>query len=170
MLPERPTWNPAGRIATAILADRTDRNAREGFRVSETRATTPVFPPGRYGRRRDRRRPTALIIFGALVLAASVLIAVRFYDRYGNPDYDPQIVGWTDVTPASMTIEFTVRVPAGGAARCLLRARSYDGAEVGRRTVTVTAPAGSTTAEGKEPVPTTARASHGDVLRCLPPG
>ena len=139
--------------------------------MSETRATTPVFPPGRYGRRRDGRRRLALpMIFGALVLAASLLLAVRFYERYGDPDYDAQIIGWTDVTPAGMTIEFTVRVPAGGAARCVLRARSYDGAEVGRRTVTVTAPPGSTTAAGREPVATTARASHGDVLRCLPPG
>jgi hypothetical protein len=139
--------------------------------VSETRATTPVFPPGRYGRRRDgRRRPAVPIIAGLLVLAVSLLLAVRLYDRFGDPTYEPQIVGWRDVTPASMTIEFTVPVPAGGSAECMVRARSYDGAEVGRRTVVVTAPAGSTTAEGRERVPTTALASHGDVLRCRAPG
>jgi hypothetical protein len=139
--------------------------------VSETRATAPVFPPGRYGRRRDgRRRPLVPVVFGVLVLAVSVLLAVRLYDRYGDPDYQPRIVGWSDVTPTAMTIRFTVRVPAGGAADCVLRARSYDGAEVGRRTVTVTAPAGATTAEGREVVTTRALASHGDVVRCRPPG
>ena len=142
-----------------------------GLRLSETRATTPAFPPGRYGRRRDgRRRLTVPIAFGVLVLALSVLLTVRLYDRYGDPDYDPRILGWTEVTDTNMTIEFTVRVPAGGSAECVLRARSYDGAEVGRRTVTVIAPAGATTAEGREPVTTTARASHGDVVRCRPPG
>jgi hypothetical protein len=67
-----------------------------------------------------------------------------------------------------MTIDFTVRVPAGASATCVLRARSYDGAEVGRRTVTLAAAPGATTIEGRERVATTARASHGDVLRCQP--
>jgi hypothetical protein len=139
--------------------------------VSETRATTPAFPPGRYGRRRDGRRRLAVpIVAGVLVLAVSVLLAVRLYDRFGDPTYDPRIVGWSEVTPANMTIEFAVRVPDGGSAECVLRARSYDGAEVGRRTVVVTAPAGSITAEGRERVPTTARASHGEVVRCGPTG
>jgi hypothetical protein len=137
--------------------------------VSETRATHPVFPPGRYGRRRDGKRHLGLpILFGALVLAFTVFLAIRLYSAYGDPDYDPQIVGWTDVTTSGMTIDFTVRVPAGGSASCVLRARSYDGAEVGRRTVTVTAAGDATIAEAKERVTTTARASHGDVVRCRP--
>ena len=139
--------------------------------MSETRATTPVFPPGRYGRRRDGRRHWGVpVLFGALVLAVSLFLAVRLYAQYGDPDYDARIIGWTDVTPAGMTIEFTVRVPAGGSAACVLRARSYDGAEVGRRTVTVSAAAGATTVEARERVTTTARASHGDVVRCAPAG
>jgi Domain of unknown function (DUF4307) len=136
--------------------------------VSETRAT-PIYPPGRYGRRRDgRRHPTVPIVFGVLVLLLSVLVAVRLYRQYGDPDYDPQIVGWTDVTAAQMTIKFTVRVPPGGAASCLLRARAYDGAEVGSRTVTVAATGRSTTIEASEIVPTTARAAAGDIVRCRP--
>ena len=140
--------------------------------MSETSATHPVFPPGRYGRRRDgRRRLGVPIVFGLIVLAASVLVPLRLYERYGDPSYDPRIVGWAEVTETGMTIDFTVRVPAGGAAECVLRARSYDGAEVGRRTVTVTSPAGATTTvEAKERVTTTARASHGDVVRCRPAG
>jgi hypothetical protein len=153
----------------AILADHTDKKRTRGVQVSETRATAPVFPPGRYGRRRDGRRHRGLsIVLAALVLAASLLAAVRLYGQYGDPDYDPRIVGWTDVTPAGMTIDFTVRVPAGASATCVLRARSYDGAEVGRRTVTLAAAPGATTIEGRERVATTARASHGDVLRCQP--
>ena len=138
--------------------------------MSETRATTPVFPPGRYGRRRDGRRRLLLPALLAVVVGiAAAFLVVWLYGQYGDPDYDPRIVGWTDVTPAGMTIDFTVRVPAGGTATCVLRARSYDGAEVGRRTVTLAAAPGATTIDGRERVATTARPSHGDVLRCGPP-
>jgi len=139
--------------------------------VNETRATTPVFPPGRYGRRRDgKRHVIAPIVIGLIVIVASVALTVRLYRQYGDTDYEGQIVGWTGVTEAQMIIDFTVRVPAGGSASCVLRARAYDGAEVGRRTVTVAAPAGHTTIEASEPVPTSARAAVGDVIACRPPG
>ena len=139
--------------------------------MSETRATTPAFPPGRYGRRRDgRRRLFAPLVFGAAVLTVSVLFALRLYDQYGDPDYDAQIVGWSDVTETAMTIRFRVRLPAGSPADCVLRARTYDGAEVGRRTVRVPAAPDATTVEVSETVPTTVRASVGDVVRCRPSG
>lgn len=139
--------------------------------MSETHATTPAFPPGRYGRRRDGRRHLgAPIVFGIIVIAVCALVSVRLYRQYGDPNYDPQIVGWTGITATQITIDFKVRVPAGGSATCLLRARSYDGAEVGARTVTVAAAGDDTTIVASEPVSTTARASVGEVIRCRPPG
>jgi hypothetical protein len=139
--------------------------------VGETRATTPVYPPGRYGRRRDGRRHLAVpIMFALLIVGLSVLVAVRLYRQYGDPRYDPQIVGWTDVTATQMTVRFTVRVPPGGAAICQLRARSYEGAEVGIRTVTVAATGDNTVIDASETVPTTARAAVGEALRCRPAG
>jgi hypothetical protein len=155
----------------AILADHSDKKRTRGRQVSETRATTPVFPPGRYGRRRDDRRRLAVpIVLGVLVLVASVLLAVRLYQRWGDPDYDAQIVRWKDATASQVTVDFTVRVPPGGSAVCGLRARSYDGAELGRRTVTVTAAKGDRTIEASETVPTTGRAAVGEVLGCRKPG
>jgi hypothetical protein len=154
----------------AILADPPDKKRTRGRQVSETRATTPAFPPGRYGRRRDGRRHLGVpITFGAIVLVVCVALAVKLYHQYGGSSYDPQIVGWTDVTDSQMTIHFTVGVPAGGSASCVLRARTYDGSEVGRRTVTVHARGDDTSIDAREPVPTTARASVGDVLGCQPP-
>jgi hypothetical protein len=154
----------------AILADHTDNKRTRGRLVSETRATSPAFPPGRYGRRRDGRRHLLTpILIGALVLAASLAITIRLYQQYGQTDYQGQIVGWSDVTDARMTVRFTVRVPPGGSASCVLRARAYDGSEVGRLTVTVTAQGDATTIEAAEPVPTTARAAVGDVIMCQPP-
>jgi len=111
--------------------------------VSETHTTNPVFPPGRYGHRREgRRRPVVPIIILAIVLAASVLLSVKLFQRYGQTDYQAQIVGWQPPTDTTMTIKFTVRVPAGRSAECVLRARDYGGNEVGRRTVVVK-PAGT---------------------------
>lgn len=139
--------------------------------MNETRATTPAFPPGRYGRRRDGRRhragPLTLL---TLVIIASLLLTVSLYRRWGETEYKAQIIGWTNVSAASMTIQFTVRVPAGGTAVCLLRARDYGGNEVGRREVTVTAAADATAVKADEIVPTTTLGSVGDVLRCQPPG
>ncbi|HET6481842.1 MAG TPA: DUF4307 domain-containing protein [Actinoplanes sp.] len=137
--------------------------------MSETRTTDPVFPPGRYGRRRSgRRRPVLPIVVLVLVVGASLLLSVRLFQQFGQTDYDSQIVGWQEPSDAELTIEFKVRVPAGGAAECVLRARDYDGFEVGRRTVVVRAEGNQTGIDAKESVPTTARASVGDVVSCQP--
>lgn len=143
--------------------------------MSETRATatdgTPVFPPGRYGRRRSGRRRRALpIILLALVIGGSVLLSVRLYEQYGQTDYQAQIVGWDDPTDTSLTIRFTVRVPAGKAAACTLRARDFNGNELGRRDVVVRPVGDATTIDAEEPVTTTGRAAVGDVLGCQPAG
>jgi hypothetical protein len=154
----------------AILADPTDKKRTRGRQVSETHTTNPVFPPGRYGRRRDgRRRPIVPIVVLALVVAASVLLSVKLYQRFGQTDYQAQIVGWQDPTDTTMTIKFTVQVPAGAKAKCVLRARDYGGYEVGRRTVVVQAadPA-ATTINAEEAVSTSKRASVGDIVRCQP--
>ena len=139
--------------------------------MSETRTTTPVFPAGRYGRRRSGRRRAVLpIVVLVLIVAGSLLLSVQLYQRFGQTDYDARIVGWDEPSTTEMVIEFKVRVPAGGAASCVLRARDYDGFEVGRRTVVVRAGASDSSIQTREAVPTTARASVGDVLGCRPAG
>ena len=156
----------------AILADTTDKKRTRGRQVSETHTTNPVFPPGRYGHRREgRRRPVVPIIILAIVLAASALLSVKLYQRYGQTDYQAQIVGWQPPTDTAMTIKFTVKVPAGKPAECVLRVRDYGGNEVGRRTVVVKpADAGATSIEADETVTTTKRGSVGDVMGCQPAG
>jgi hypothetical protein len=165
----RAMW-PAAKMDTAILADRTDNNGRREHPVTETRATTPAFPPGRYGRRRDgRRRTLGPILLAVTTLAASLLLAVRLYGQYGDPTYDAKLISYTDITDSGVTVQFTVHVPAGGSATCGLRARSYEGAEVGRRTVTVSATAGATLITASEPVPATSRPFIGEIVRCRAP-
>ncbi len=135
--------------------------------MSETHTTNPVFPPGRYGRRRSGRRRAVLpIVLLALVVGASLVLSIKLFQQFGETDYEPQIVGWQEPSDAEMVIKFTVRVPAGGAAQCMLRARDYDGFDVGQRTVVVRAAAGETMINAQESVPTTARAAVGDVPGC----
>jgi hypothetical protein len=154
-----------------ILADGSDNFCRRCRPVNETRATTPAFPLGRYGRRRDGKRHLAVpVTVLTLVIIASLLLSVRLYQRWGDPTYDAQIVGWTDVTTTQMKIQFTVTVPAGGAASCVVRARDYGGNEVGRRTVVVSATGSATSISASEVVSTTSRGSVGDVIRCQSAG
>lgn len=140
--------------------------------MTETHATTspgaPVFPPGRYGRRRAarRRQPWVVALLVVAVVGVSTLLAVRLYRQYGDPTYDAQLITYTDVTDSQVVIKFRVTVPPGGSAVCMLRARSRDGAEVGRADVTVTAAAGEQHPVRTYRLPTSARPMIGEVLRC----
>lgn len=139
--------------------------------MTETHATTgtgePVFPPGRYGRRREpRRRPWLVALLLAVVIAVGAVLAVRLYRQYGDPTYDAQVLRYTDITDTQVLIEFRVIVPAGGEAICVVRARSRDGAEVGKAEVLVDAAPGETRPVVAYRLVTTARPINGEVVRC----
>lgn len=140
--------------------------------MTETHATTgsgaPVFPPGRYGHRREprRRRPWLVALLLVLVVAAGAVLALRLYRQYGDPTYDAQVVRYTDITDTQVVVEFRVTVPAGGEAICVVRARSRDGAEVGKVEVRVDAAPGETRPVTKYRLVTTARPINGEVVRC----
>lgn len=140
--------------------------------MTKTQATTApggsVFPPGRYGRRRaeHRRRPWLAALLSVLVAVAGTLLAIRLYQQYGDPTYDGQLISYREVTDTQILIEFRVTVPPGGSAVCVLRARSRDGAEVGRAEVRVTAAAGEEHPVTTYRLSTSARPVTGEVLRC----
>jgi hypothetical protein len=157
---------------SAILADPTDNKRTRGRHVSETRATTtagapPVFPPGRYGHRREgRRRPIVPLIILAVVIAASLAVTVKLYQQFGGTDYEAQIVGWDPPTDSQILIHFTVTVPAGAPAKCALQARDYGGNDLGDLDVVVRPAGRATTIDAREAVPTKAKAAAGYVLGC----
>lgn len=141
--------------------------------MSETHATSaPVFPPGRYGHRRERRhrRPVLAGLLAVTVLAALSLVAVRLYQQYGDPNYDAEVITYTGITDSQMLIDFRVTVPAGGSAVCALRARSRDGAVVAREEVRVNAAPGERQVTTRHRLVTTAEGFIGEVLRCRPAG
>jgi hypothetical protein len=103
--------------------------------VTETSATVhaePSYPPGRYGRRREprpRRRWLVAVLAVAVGLAA-LAISIRMFQQYGQPDFEPQVRRYYDVTDTGITVEFSVRQPPGKPGTCVVRARSAAGAQV----------------------------------------
>lgn len=130
----------------------------------------PVFPPGRYGHRRAgrRRRPWVAALLVAVLLGVMVAVSFRLYRQYGDPNYDAQVITYTQITETQVVIDFRVTVPEGGSAVCVLRARSKDGAEVGREELRVAAEPGQRHLTARHRLATTARPIIGEVLRCRP--
>lgn len=133
--------------------------------------TAPVFPPGRYGRRRaaPRTRPWAVSLLLGGVVAAGLGVAWQLYQRYGDPVYDVTVIRVDEITDTGVTIDFAVNVPPGGTALCAVRARAYSGAEVGRGEVAVTAQPGQRRASTSYRLATSARPFTGEVQRCRAP-
>ena len=132
---------------------------------SETPDAAPMFPPGRYGRRREpvrRRRwplPT-LILVGLAVLS---LIAVKLYFEYGTAQFAPTVLSSNKITNTSITVTFEVAKPGGAAATCTVQAFTFNDTQVGEAQVAV--PAG-TNVKVTYVLATTARAYIGEVPAC----
>ncbi|HZN72632.1 MAG TPA: DUF4307 domain-containing protein [Micromonosporaceae bacterium] len=139
--------------------------------MTETHATAPAFPPGRYGRRRQARRtPRWLpVVLALVVVATGFLLAVRLYEEYGDPTYRVSTTRYGEITDDGVTVDFTVLLPPGGSAVCVVRARAYSGKEVGSAEVTVAAPPGTRSASSSYRLATTERPYMGEAIRCGPP-
>jgi len=125
----------------------------------------PVFPPGRYGRRREPRRarrwlPAVLV---ALLLVGTFALVQRLYGRYGNPVYQPQVTGTEQISDSSVTVTLNVRKRDTGPATCRIQAMDRSGAEVGYAEVPVGTGATVTT---RYTVPTKGRAYVVQALGC----
>jgi Domain of unknown function (DUF4307) len=97
-------------------------------------------PEARYGRARLSRisRRWVVVTLGALVVAAGVLVAVIGYHRLGTGDVKGSLAGYRviDDQTASITISVTRSNPSRPV-DCIVRVRSADGSETGRREVLV---------------------------------
>lgn len=135
-------------------------------------ASQPQFPAGRYGRRREPRKPRRWVaaLLTGVVIVAGLAVAVQLYRQYGAPEYQPKVITFKP-SDDRVTIKFQVYKRGGRAAVCIVRARAANGEEVGRAEVDI--PAGSpngdsvtvtyTLATSREPV-------TGEVVGCAPAG
>jgi hypothetical protein len=168
-----PVPGTAAKTGT-IVADAADNNRADGHSHSrpaskEFTVTQPVFPAGRYGRRRSRgSRPRWAVPALAAVAGAACLAGTWWlYQSNLVSAVHYQVLRYDQVTDRQVRVVFEVVKPSGEPAQCVVRARSRDGTEVGREVVDV--PAGH---EGDKSVIvthvliTTARPVTGEVTGC----
>jgi hypothetical protein len=124
-----------------------------------------VFPPGRYGRRREgSRRRWAMPVALVAVVALMGLLAIKLYTQYGTEQYSPTVLSLSNVTNSSITVKFRVSKPSG-AAVCTVNAEARDGTILG--TAEVPVPAGSAVTVTHS-ITTTDRAYIAEVPSCRP--
>ena len=128
----------------------------------------PALAASRYGRtpmpERNRRR--LALALGGLVVAAGVGIALAAYQRFEVVDVEGKAAAFEviDDHTVTVTISVTRRDPSQPVV-CIVRSRSKDGAETGRREVLV-GPSDSKTVQVKTTVASFKRAFVGDVYGC----
>ena len=97
-------------------------------------------PTPRYGRQRLPRRARRWIVIGLtlVIFAIGVGVAVLGYQRLGTGAVQGTLGGYRIVDGETVSVTFTVtRTDPSRPAVCILRARSKDGSETGRREVLV---------------------------------
>ncbi len=125
-------------------------------------------PAARYGRqrlnRRSRRR--VVVILSLVIVAAGVALALAAYQRLGTNEVKGELGGYQliDGETVQVTISVTREDPSRPAV-CIIRARSIDGAETGRREILVP-PSTQTTMQVTALVKSTRQAVVGDVYGC----
>ena len=125
-------------------------------------------PAARYGRQRLNRRSRRRIavILSLAIVAAGVALALVAYQRLGTSEIKGELGGYEliDGETVQVTISVTRQDPSRPAV-CIIRAKSIDGAEVGRRELLIP-PSTQKTVQVEAIVKSTRQAVVGDVYGC----
>ena len=99
------------------------------------------LPQGRYpAERTPRSRRRWFLALTGLVIIIGVVIAWLAYQRFADPEISGEATGYDILDDTSVEVKFTVnRKDPTIPATCVVRARSKDGSETGRREVYVPA-------------------------------
>ncbi|MBV5244117.1 MULTISPECIES: DUF4307 domain-containing protein [Mycolicibacterium] len=125
-------------------------------------------PTARYGRQTMSRRTRRWIAAGltALVVVIGVAVAAVAFSRFGSSDVKGEMAGYELVDPH--TVDVTISVTRDDPSRpavCIVRARSRDGDETGRRELLVP-PSSETTVQVRTTVKSSRPAVIGDIYGC----
>jgi hypothetical protein len=125
-------------------------------------------PTARYGQQRLTRqsRRRVAVILSAVIVVAGVALALVAYQRLGTGEVKGELGGYqlVDDETVQVTISVTRKDPSRPAV-CIIRARSIEGAETGRREVLVP-PSDHDTVQVTALVKSTRRPVVGDVYGC----
>ena len=125
-------------------------------------------PTSRYGQQRLSRRSRRMLVIGlfALIVIVGVGIALVAFQRLGSSDVKGELAGYRLLD--DRTVEVTISVTRDDPSKpvgCIVRARSIDGSETGRREVLVS-PSSQATVQVSALVKTSRSAAMGDVYGC----
>jgi phage tail tape-measure protein len=126
----------------------------------------PVLPRyGRPGLSRTARRRVAFALAG-LVVATGLVVAVVAYQRLGSSEVTGTLAGYRviDDETVSVTIDVT-RLDPSRPVDCIVRVRSKDGSETGRREVLI-APSQAATVQITTIVKSSRPPVMGDIYGC----
>ncbi len=125
-------------------------------------------PAGRYGAPPRPARRWTRLVWIALALVVGIVIAVIAYRNLGSAPIEGKQLATTEITDGSMKLTFSVaRDQPERPAVCIVRARSADGDEVGRKEVFIPSAASSVGPIERITVLRTAkRALVGEVFGC----
>ncbi|MEV0945580.1 DUF4307 domain-containing protein [Rhodococcus sp. NPDC049939] len=129
---------------------------------------TRTLPPGRYGTDEKSSRPKRwqIWVLSILVVAIGVTVAVIAFNRFSTPELDSQTTSFDLVNDSRLDVTFTVtRKEPYRDAVCIVRARSRDGSETGRREVYI-AEGADQTVKVTAPVYTSRPPGMGGVYGC----
>lgn len=130
--------------------------------------TAPVFPPGRYGRRRSVRTYPRWVVpaLVAVVVVVGLGIAGKLYTTFGGDHVEGRVLRYAVVSDREIRVEFEVSGSRATPVRCAVRSRAQDGSEVGRTEITV--PEGDSVITRTVTLTTSKRAVSGEEAGCAP--
>ncbi|AXK74363.1 DUF4307 domain-containing protein [Mycolicibacterium neoaurum] len=114
------------------LREATDRRAPKTLTIER--------PTARYGRQKLSRNGRRGLVIGLflLIVAVGVGIAIIAFQRFGTADAKGELSGYRLIDDQTVAVTITVtRADPSVPAVCIVRARSIDGAETGRREILV---------------------------------
>jgi hypothetical protein len=107
------------------------------------------------------------MVLAAALLAMLTFFGFRLYQAYGDRDYSAEVTRFT-TSEGAVDVEFIIRLPAGGKAECVVRARDAAGLEIGRGTVEVSAGARPNRTVGTYRLTTRGTPVTGELAGCGP--
>ncbi|MDT2008275.1 DUF4307 domain-containing protein [Rhodococcus jostii] len=129
---------------------------------------TRTLPPGRYTAAAKPARPKRWLVWAlsAAVVVVGVIVAFVAYDKFAVSEIDSEATSFDLVSDSQLDITFTVtRQDPSRDAVCIVRSRSKDGSETGRREVFI-AGGEDQTVKVTAPVYTSRPPAMGDIYGC----